>query len=114
MSRVPPLLKIDPEWPATADSPNWVAICAAEWDADNYFHLSGHIGVERGQYCVDAINQYAALQKRCEQLEEALRQGSLQLEMAADCIENRRYDEALLHCRSLVRLREAALSKGRV
>lgn len=57
---------------------------------------------------------YDALQKRCEQLEEALRQGSLQLEMAADCIENRRYDEALLHCRSLVRLREAALSKGSV
>lgn len=41
-----------------------------------------------------------------------LRQAVIQMEMAAECIENRRYDEALLHVSSLMRSKRAAITKA--
>lgn len=41
-----------------------------------------------------------------------LRQAVIQMEMAADCIQNGRYDEALLHASSLMRSKRAAIAKA--
>ena len=41
-----------------------------------------------------------------------LRQAVIQMEMAAECIENKRYDEALLHVSSLMRSKRAAITKA--
>lgn len=41
-----------------------------------------------------------------------LRQAIIQMEMAAECIENGRYDEALLHVSSLMRNKKKVLAKA--
>lgn len=41
-----------------------------------------------------------------------LRQAVIQMEMAAECIQNGRYDEALLHASSLMRSKRAAIAKA--
>ena len=44
---------------------------------------------------------------------EALSDAGKQMETAGDCIEAGRYDEALLHVRSMARVRRAAIAKAR-
>lgn len=41
-----------------------------------------------------------------------LRQAVIQMEMAAECIQEGRYDEALLHASSLMRSKRAAIAKA--
>ncbi len=41
-----------------------------------------------------------------------LRQAVIQMEMAAECIQNGRYDEALLHASSLMHSKRAAIAKA--
>lgn len=41
-----------------------------------------------------------------------LRQAVIQMEMAAECIQNGRYDEALLHASSLMSSKRAAIAKA--
>ena len=41
-----------------------------------------------------------------------LRQAIIQMEMAAECIENGRYDEALLHVSSLMRSKKEVVAKA--
>ncbi|THD06149.1 hypothetical protein [Rhodanobacter lindaniclasticus] len=43
---------------------------------------------------------------------EELRNATVQMDMAAECIEAGRYDEALLHVRSMERKRTAAIAKA--
>lgn len=47
------------------------------------------------------------------ELMEALERSDKQMERAGDCIEAGRYDEALLHVRSMSRQRKAAIAKAR-
>lgn len=47
------------------------------------------------------------------ELMEALERSDKQMEMAGECIEAGRYDEALLHVRSMTRQRRAAIAKAR-
>lgn len=44
---------------------------------------------------------------------EALSDADKQMETAGDCIEAGRYDEALLHVRSMARVRRTAIAKAR-
>lgn len=43
---------------------------------------------------------------------EELRQAIIQMDLASECIENKRYDEALIHVSSLMRYKRAAIAKA--
>jgi hypothetical protein len=64
------------------------------------------------EYMVFSGEADARLIAAAPDLLEALSQASAQMDMAADCIEAGRIDEALLHVRSLSRLRRAAIAKA--
>lgn len=93
-SSTPPILCIDPEWPATPDIPNWVAICAKDWTRHaNYFSLTGHIGAQWGQYVVLAVNSHASLTENLAAREAECRVKAAALEALLS--QNARLREAL-------------------
>lgn len=66
----------------------------------------------------DRLNDWYKAQKRAtellaqrDELLRELRNAIAQADMAGDCIESGRYDEALLHCRSLMRPKYEAIAK---
>lgn len=78
----------------------------------------GHIRSVCGRICTVAPKEGAAnvanarLIAAAPLLLQELRGASTQMEMAAECIEAGRYDEALLHVRSMSRLRRAAIAEA--
>lgn len=65
-------------------------------------------GGERERKAEEAAHLIAA----APELVIELRQAIIQMEMAAECIEKGRYDEALLHVSSLMRSKKEVLSKA--
>lgn len=69
----------------------------------------------------DDEGRYGAIDKEADahliavapELYEELVQAVIQMEMAAECIEKMRYDEALLHVSSMMRTKRTALAKAR-
>ena len=60
----------------------------------------------------DEVMKMACLIAAAPDLLIELRQAVIQMEMAAECIESKRYDEALLHVSSLMRSKRAAIAKA--
>lgn len=61
---------------------------------------------------LDQAEANARLISAAPELLQELQSAVVQMEMAADCIEQRRYDEALLHVSSLMRAKKEAIAKA--
>lgn len=71
--------------------------------------FEGVLVIQRGD---DECAANARLIASAPDLVIELRQAIIQMEMAAECIENGRYDEALLHVSSLMRSKKEVLAKA--
>lgn len=65
-----------------------------------------------GDAWIDISEANARLIAAAPELLIELRQAVIQMGMAADCIQNGRYDEALLYASSLMRSKRAAIAKA--
>ncbi len=91
--------KVSELTPSRIDTPN--GSISVSWSSNSD-------GGERDRQAEEAARLVAA----SPELLIELRQAVIQMEMAAECIQEGRYDEALLHASSLMRSKRAAISKA--